>query len=67
MTDPTRSIRGGAAGVVSPTYTGVDPAKPGRTDETIISRLGPDGFRRLVRGLRTGEAQALADRLRRGG
>ena len=65
MTDPTKPIRGGAAGVVSPTYTGVDLAKPGRGDETVIST--PGGFRRLVRGLRTGEAQAIADRLRRGG
>ena len=57
MTDPTKSIRGGAAGVVL--------AKPGRGDETVIST--PGGFHRLVRGLRTGEAQAVADRLRRGG
>ena len=35
MTDPTRSIRGGAAGVVSPTYTGIDCGQP-PFDKTVV-------------------------------
>ena len=38
MTDPTRSIRGGAAGVVSPTYTGIDRGQPPFDKTVVIDR-----------------------------
>lgn len=56
VTDPTRSIRAGAAGIIP----------PGPSSGFVETATDHRGFHRLVRGLRTGEARRTADRLREG-